>query len=394
MRVRDAACIGDLARIARRRLPPFAFDYLDGGAGEDRGVARNEARLRAVLLEQRHCVGGPVDTGVNLFGQSYAMPFGISPMGMANMLWPDTDVALARVAERERIPYVLSTAATTSIERIVEVAKEMAWFQLYYSRKIEINESLIGRAQHCGIRILVLTVDSVVPQKRNRNHRHGFDLPFRPHPRFLKDILLHPAWSFTTAISGLPNFENFRAYAGVAQQGGSILKVGRFLQSQGKRLIEWDDVARVRELWRGVLVVKGVMNAVDALRFLDMGVDGIWVSNHGGRQLEAAPATIDVLPIIRSSVPSGTPLLFDSGIRGGEDVVKACALGANMAFSGRSFGYGAAAGGAAGASKAFELLALETRYTLLQTGRPSISQVARDCVSVHGSHAPPVAADC
>lgn len=379
MGIVDAACIKDLANIAQRRLPGFAFDYLDGGAGDDAGLLRNEVRLRDILFRTRHCMGGPASTETELFGTRYSLPLGISPMGMANMLWPGMDLILARLAQQARIPYTLSTAGTTSIEAVAEAAPDMAWFQLYISRHREVNEGLLQRAWAAGIRVLAVTVDVPVPQKRNRNHRHRFDLPFRPHPRFLLDLLRHPRWSAAVLRHGLPNFENFLPYAGLAQ-GASIQQVGQYIQSQGKRQLVWDDVARIRDLWRGYLLVKGVLDPEDGARFVHLGADGLWVSNHGGRQLESAPAAIDMLPQIAASIPAGLPLVFDSGIRSGEDVIKARALGATMAFSGRSFAFGAAAGGAEGAAKALALLDLEIRYTLLQIGCPDIAAVDTACL--------------
>lgn len=373
--LRDAASIGDLAAIARRRMPGFAFDYLDGAAGDDRGMRRNEEALAAILFRTRHLVGGPARTAVEFLGRSYKLPTGIAPMGMANMLWPGMDLVLARLAQKVGIPYVLSTAATTSIEQIVEAAPDVAWFQLYVSRDLTINEGLLKRAWAAGIRVLAVTVDVPVPQKRNRNHRHRFDLPFRPHPRFLLDLLAHPRWAVETLRAGMPNFENFVPYAGLAR-GGSIAEVGRFLQAQGKRDLLWEDVERIRGLWPGHLLIKGVMDAEDASRFLRIGADGLWVSNHGGRQLESAPASIDVLRQVRAAVGPHVPVVFDSGVRTGESIAKARALGADLAMSGRAFAYGAAAGGAAGARKAYDLLELETRYTLLQIGCPDINDLS------------------
>jgi (S)-mandelate dehydrogenase len=372
-RLANAASIGDLATLAQRRIPSFAWHYLDGGVGEDRGVKRNEAALERILFRTRHLAGGAADTSVELFGQRYAQPFGVAPVGMANLTWEGTDLALARLAQRESIPYVLSTAGTTSIEEIAKVASDMGWFQLYLSKDNAITADMMRRAWDAGMRVLALTIDVPIGSRRNRAMRGGVALPFRFSRKVLFELATHPAWALATARAGAPKVQNYVPYANNA----NFAVVGKYMADLNKWGIDWDDLRRVRDLWKGHLVIKGVLDPTDAGAMVRLGADGIWVSNHGGRQLESAPAPIDVLADVRDAVGPTVPVLFDSGIRCGEDIVKARALGADMVFCGRGFVYGTGAGGVAGAEKAFTILADQTRRALIQIGCPSIAAMNR-----------------
>ena len=372
MRVANAALIADLGRMAHRRLPGFVFNYIEGGAGEDAGVARNAAAFRDIVFHVRRFAGLAEAVPVSLFGRAYSQAFGVAPIGMANLAWPGADLTLARLAQRENIPYVLSTAGTTSIERIAEAAPDVAWFQLYLSRDDRITHDLIRRAWEAGMRVLVLTVDVPLPSRRNRAIRDGFSLPFRYTGRLVADLARHPLWSLATLRAGVPTLETYARYA----DNPDLQVVGQFIARLNKDGFGWDDLRAVRDLWKGTLVVKGILAPEDAAESVRLGADGIWVSNHGGRQLESAPAPIDVLADVRAAVGDAVPVLVDGGIRGGEDVVKARALGADMAFSGRCFAYGVGAGGEPGARKAFEILAHETLTSLTQIGRRSITDTA------------------
>jgi (S)-mandelate dehydrogenase len=372
-RLASAASIGDLAAMARRRIPSFAWHYLDGGVGEDRGVRRNEDALERILFRVRHLAGGACDPAVELFGQRYAQPFGVAPVGMANLTWAGTDLALARLAQREKIPYVLSTAGTTSIEEIGKAAPDTGWFQLYLSKDNAITADMMRRAWDDGMRVLALTIDVPVGSRRNRNIRGGVALPFRFSRQVLLELATHPAWALATARSGAPKVENYVPYA----HNANFAVVGKYMADLNKWGFDWDDLQRVRDGWKGHLVVKGVLDPADAASMVRLGADGIWVSNHGGRQLESSPAPIDVLADIRDAVGPAAKVLFDSGVRCGEDIVKACALGADMVFCGRGFVYGTGAGGAAGGEKAFTILADQTRRALIQIGCPSIAAASR-----------------
>lgn len=370
MRVDNAACIGDLAQLAQRRLPAFVFNYIAGGAGEDRGVARNEAAFARVLFKARRFAGPASPSPVTLFGRTYGQAFGIAPIGMTNLSSPGGDLILARLAERETIPYVLSTAGTTSIEDVAAAAPN-AWFQLYMSRDGAITRDMVRRAWDAGMRVLVLTVDVPAPSRRNRGIRDGFSLPFRYSARVILDLAMHPAWSLEMQRAGMPTLATYAHYA----KSANIEVVGQFISKLNKYGLSWDDLTDIRAQWQGTLVVKGILEPEDAVEMVRRGVDGIWVSNHGGRQLKSAPASLDVLARVRAALGPTVPILFDGGIRSGEDVIKARALGADMVFSGRCFAYGLGAGGAPGADKAFEILSKEIIAALHQIGCPSLAAV-------------------
>jgi (S)-mandelate dehydrogenase len=376
MRLARTASIEDLRRMAQRRMPGFAFINIDEGAGDDGGLVRNRRAFEERVFRIRRLRPLGADTKVEIFGRSYALPFGAAPVGTANLAWPGTDLALARLAEKENFPYVLSTAATTAIEKIAEAAPSVAWFQLYLSRDPAIAEDLMERARAAGVTVLVVTIDVPASPRRNRSIRGAVSIPFRFTPAVIADLALHPRWAIATLIAGNPQLENYRPYLKTA----NVRYAGRMMGQINKHGIVWDDIARVRERWQGKLVLKGVLDPEDAAKGIAAGADAIWVSNHGGRQHESSPATMDVIAGVRAAVGPGVPVFLDSGVRGGEDVVKAIALGATMAFCGRAFVYGAGARGAAGVERAFDLLKAETVSTMAQIGANAVSALGPDYI--------------
>ena len=370
MKLEQTASIDDLAALARRRLPAFAFDFLDGGAGDEAGCQRNRERLRRILLKPRYGVGVDPVTATSLFGQGYRQPFGIAPVGLGNLAWAGADLCLARLAGESGIPYVLSTVGTTDIETVAAAAPNNTWFQLYLLRRDEVNRDLLRRAWDAGVRVLVVTIDIVASATRRRDTRNGFTIPFHIGPKLAADLLIHLGWSLATLRAGRPSFVNVERYA-----EGTAQPLAEFITAQMRTDLRWDDIQRLRDLWKGTLVVKGVLTPEDALEARRVGADGIWVSNHGGRQLDAAPAAIDAVAGIRAVLGPAIPLLMDSGIRSGEDMVKARLMGADFIFSGRCFYYGMAAGGAAGGARALSLLASDLRRALVQIGCPSFAEL-------------------
>jgi isopentenyl diphosphate isomerase/L-lactate dehydrogenase-like FMN-dependent dehydrogenase len=302
-------------------------------------------------------------TGIDLLGKHYDQPFGIAPIGLCNLVWPDLDDALFALARDKNIPAVLSTAGSASIEDAAKLAGDKLWFQLYLSREERITADLLKRAWDAGVRVLAFTVDVPGPARRNAALRAGFTTALTWNGKLGVDIALHPSWSLSTLMKGSPKLGNFGPYGDSMNQ--SIAQVSR-----GNGLT-WDDLKLVRNLWKGKLVIKGVLEPDDARKMIREGVDGIWVSNHGGRQLEASPATIDVLASIRAAVGPNIPVMIDSGIRSGEDVLKCLGLGADFVFCGRSFLYGAAAFGPKGVLCAYNILAAEVQAGLMQMGCPS-----------------------
>lgn len=347
----------DARRLARRRLPWMVFDYIDGAAGSEAGLLRNRAALDAITLRPRILRDvSQRALQVPLFGQTAGRPFGIAPMGMCNLSGPGADLMLARLAAKHRVPLGISTVASTPMEPLLEVAEGHAWFQLYFSGDGSGSFKLVDRAASAGFDVLVLTVDVPEVGRRPRELRHGFTMPFRIGPRQFIDFALHPHWSLSTLAAGRPDLANF-------QMPGFT-----FDRTESRAKADWDTLKRLRDTWKGRLVVKGVLDAEDALALQAAGVDAIQVSSHGARQLESAPAPILALKAIRKAVGPDFPLFFDSGLRSGEDVLKALAHGAQFAFFGRVLQFAIAAGGEEGLNRLWDVLTSELSIAMAQTG--------------------------
>lgn len=354
----------DARKLARKRLPWMVFDYIDGAAGEGYGEALNLAALRDLRLQPRILVNvRERDLSVRVFDHDGTCPFGISPMGMCNLATPGADLMLARMAARYRVPVGVSTLASTSLERMIEVAQGHAWFQLYLSGDGSSTGRLMERAQAAGYRTLVLTLDVPEVGRRPRELRRGFKMPFRIGPRQFTDFALHPAWSLHTLFAGRPQMANFTA-PGEA-----------FDRTESRASADWSDLERLRAAWPGKLVVKGVLSVADALRLKSAGVDAIEVSAHGGRQLDAAPPPILMLRQIRKALGPAFPLFYDTGLRSGEDVVKAYAMGADFVFLGRPLLFAMAARREAGLRQLWDVFCEEISLTLAQTGKTSMQDL-------------------
>lgn len=358
-----------LRRRARSRGPYFAFEYADGGSGQDdSGIRRNWAALDAVEIVPRYGVMPSLPAcDVELFGRRYAAPIGIAPMGGPSIVWPGADEILARAAQRANIPYTLSTAGGATIERIAEVAPDVFWFQLYRfdSQGHAIEHDLVDRAEKVGCKVLVLTLDVPVATTRARGVVVGLGGAFRPNLRMLYAMARTPGWARALIRNGQPRFVNLRPYVG---ENAGLNDVIAFAQREMGGAFTWDEVAHYRDRWKGKLVVKGVMHPDDAEKAVALGVEGIMVSNHGGRQMELLPATIDVLPAIVAKAGTRATVMMDSGIRSGADVARACALGACAAFAGKAFLWGLGALGEDGAGHVIDLLVEETQSAFGQIG--------------------------
>lgn len=361
----------DARRLARRRLPWMIFDYIDGAAGRETGLHRNRAALDAICLQPRILRDVSARSlGTTLFGMPAGRPFGIAPMGMCNLSGPGADLMLARLAAKHRVPHGVSTVASTPLEQIIEVAQGHAWFQLYFSGDGAGTFKLAERAQAAGYEVLVLTVDVPEVGRRPRELRHGFKMPFRIGPWQFLDFALHPRWSMNTLFRGKPEMANF------AMPGYS------FDRTESRAKADWDTLRRLRDLWKGKLVVKGVLHAGDAERLKAAGVDGIVVSSHGARQLESAPAPIEALKRVRAAVGQEMPVFLDSGLRSGEDVLKALASGADFAFFGRILQFAIAAGGEEGLNRLWAVLTEELSIAMAQTGLNTLDRVLITDVAV------------
>jgi L-lactate dehydrogenase (cytochrome)/(S)-mandelate dehydrogenase len=375
MSVARAASIDDLRRLARKRVPRVAFDYMDGGAESEDGLARNRAAFERLRLVPRYLVDVSVrDISRELFGRRWAMPVGVAPTGLAAMVWPGADFMLARAAAAADVPYILSTAATASLEDVARAAPDHGWFQLYAGRDEAIVDDLVRRAGAAGFPVLVVTVDIPVPGKRDRDLRNGLTLPLRPRADVIFDVLRRPAWLLASARAGSPRFRNIEPY--VEAKRATSLAEAMALQTAGN--FGWSRLARVRAAWRGKMVVKGLLAPDDVRRAADEGADGVILSNHGGRQLDSGPAPIELLPAALEAAQGRIPVMLDSGIRRGGDVLRALALGAAFCFVARATLYGVAAGGQAGAAKALAILKDEVDRTLGQVGCCALAELGPD----------------
>lgn len=378
-RLQRALSIEDLRRLARSRLPRSVFEFIDGGAEDEITLRGNRQALESVQIVPRILtdVSRP-ELSTRVAGTTSAAPLVIAPMGSCMLAWPQADIAIARAAARHGIPYTLSTMATTSIERMADAVQGALWFQLYVLRDHEANFRLVDRARAAGYSTLVVTVDLQAGGKRERDLRNGVSVPMRMSLRHLYEGMTHPGWSWQMLRHGMPRFENVQGLLGDESAGLTIAaRVGQNLDAA----FDWDGLSRLRERWPGKLLVKGVEHPMDALRLASMGVDGIWVSNHGGRQLDGAQPSARALPRLHRALKGQVPLILDSGIRRGVDILKARALGASAVAIGRAALFGAACGGEAGVLRALDILTDELRLSMKLAGTPRIEGVDHDLLA-------------
>jgi (S)-mandelate dehydrogenase len=386
MRLSDAVNIEDLHRMAKRRLPKIAFDFIEGGLEDERGLERNTAAFHKHLLLPRYLVDvSQRDQTASLFGRAYASPFGISPTGGAGLFRRGADLMLAEAAAEANIPYIMSGASNDAIEAAARVAPNNTWYQLYASSDARVREDMIRRTADAGLDALVLTVDVPVSSKRERNIRNGFAnvrggllQALSLKPSILLEALTHPLWivEYLRHGGGTPMLQNWQPYAPSGADAEEVYNFSRALMPYNAQT--WRDLETYRRLFPRNLVVKGVMHPGDAIRAAEIGADGIIVSNHGGRQLDQAPASLDVLPAIKAAVGDRLTVMLDSGVRRGADILIAFCLGARFVFMGRPTLYGAAAGGIAGVKKAIEIFRNEVDLVMAQIGCPSLAELGPD----------------
>lgn len=369
--------VEDFRSLARRRLPKSIFEFVDGGAGQELTLTANRSDFERIRLVPRVLtdVSRP-DLTTSLWSQTLPTPLVISPMGSCALVRPGADIAIARAAAARGIPYTLSTMATTSIERMAKAVEGPLWFQLYVLKDFDFNRQLVRRAEETGYSTLVVTVDLQAGGKRGKDLRNGISIPLRPSPRHLWEGLAHPGWSLQLLRGGLPQFENVRGYLGDTSAGLTIAaRVGSNLHAG----FNWDDFLQIRDWWKGRLLVKGVLHPGDAASLVAAGADGIWVSNHGGRQLDGAISSIDALPAICQALGTRVPIIIDSGIRTGMDTIKAKARGACASAIGRAALFGAVAG-EAGAAKVLDILLDEIVTGLKLCGLPCFEQAGPELI--------------
>ncbi|ARP97779.1 alpha-hydroxy acid oxidase [Pseudorhodoplanes sinuspersici] len=363
-----------LEKTARRRVPRFAFDFVEAGTGGHLGVRHNREALDGIQIVPRYGAAASVSTDVELFGMRYATPIGIAPVGTDGLIWPGATLALAHTAATARIPYIVGTLASASLETVASICPDSFWFQLYGlpAKDHAVSFDLLKRAAAAGAHALVVTLDAPVRPKRPKDMRNGLVVPFRPTPRTVFDVASSPLWALQLLKAGTPGFPNVERYLGTKP---TLAASAGFVQREIKGTFSWDEMRRLRDQWPRALVVKGVLHPGDAEQAIAIGADGVLVSNHGGRQSDAAPPAIDVLPGIVAAVGTKTTVLFDSGIQSGLDAMRALALGAQAVFCGRAFLFGLGALGDSGSDYVADLLADELRVAMAQHGVATFGQL-------------------
>jgi len=381
MRLNDCYNIEDLRLMARARLPKGVFDYMDLGTEDLIALRNNRRRLDEIKLLNKVLVDvSAIETSRTLFHHKMALPLAIAPTGIAGVAWYEGELELAKAAAHAGVPFTLATGSNTPMEKIAQEAGGTLWYQLYLWRNKQLSYDLIKRVYHAGFKTLIWTVDIGLGANREHNKRNGFNLPYRLNTKSVIDMLSHPAWMTNVMgryllTSGMPRHANYPP-----QFQDKI--TGHATSDKALRAdqVSYDDIDRLRDIWPGKLLIKGIMRADDAQKCVERGADGIIVSNHGGRNMDSAPSTLDVLPSIVSAVGDRTNVIVDSGVRRGSDIVKCLALGAKMVLTGRATLYGVSAGGFDGACKALGFLDDELRRTMSYIGARTIDDIDQDCL--------------
>ncbi|WP_343671392.1 alpha-hydroxy acid oxidase [Paraburkholderia heleia] len=372
-RLAGALSIGDLRKLAQRALPRVLFDYVEGGPDDERGIEHNRDVFNHWALVPRYMQDVSYrSTATSILDTRHSAPFGVGPTGFAGLLRPGADLMLARAANEAGLPFVLSGVSNATLESVAAEIGEALWFQLYPSRDRRISDDMVRRAESAGVTHLVVTVDLPVTSNRERDARNGFGFPPALKPSGYLEAMTHPAWCLRYLTSGgAPVFANWTEYA---SEDSSASDVARLIKSNSPAMFTWTDVRRLRDSWPHKLIVKGILHLDDALNAQRHGVDALIISNHGGRQLDRAIASINALPLIRREVGDDFPLMIDGGVRRGSDIAIALCLGANFVFVGRPTLYGVAAAGEAGAGRAIQILRTEFDRVMGQLGatRPEI----------------------
>ena len=365
--------IDDAIRLSKKRLPKLVFDFIDGASGDDKLAEINSKALDQIRLEPK--VFRNVENrnlSKKIFDFHFDYPFGFAPMGMTNLSWPDADKMIAKESAYNNIPTCVSMASSTTLEDMFTFSEGHSWMQIYIFQSEEFIMELLKRAESIGYKVLILTVDVPILSRRARDDRNGFGYPFKIGPKQFLDFALHPQWSLTTLFKGAPQPMNY-----VTSKSGDQI----FRRKESRGATDWNTLKRVRDAWKGKLIIKGVMNSEDALKIKEAGADAIQVSNHGGRQLDSATASINALPLIRKALGDDFPILFDSGIRSGSDILRALALGANFVMFGRPLMYAIGADGARGLRRIINLIKEELSTNLGLVGLTDINEVDKKIIA-------------
>ncbi len=361
--------ISDLRERARRRVPHFVYEYLDSATGIEDQHKRNMAALNAVQL-MPSVLEGPMefDLSTSFMGRDYPVPFGCAPVGMSGIMWPRAEKILAAACAKEGIPYCMSSTATVEPEDLAPYIGDQGWFQMYMPRDKGIRSDMLTRAKKAGFHTLILTVDVPVDSRRERQRRANLKIPPKLNAAMIWSMMIHPEWTIGTLREGIPSLKFYEGYVDQSKTYDSTLHAGHIIRG----MPGWSDVEELRAEWDGPMLVKGVLKTDDAKRLVDMGTDAIWVSNHTGRQFDGGPTSIDILPGMRKALPD-TPLIFDSGITGGLDILRALALGADFVMMGRAFHYAVGALSEKGPPHLVDILKDDMMLNMGQIGARNLS---------------------
>jgi len=356
--------VTDLRKRAMVKMPKFAFEYLDGGCNEDINLDKNRTDLQKIeLMPQYLSKFDKSNLETELFGHTYAAPFGIAPVGLQGLMWPNSPEILAKAAFSHNVPFILSTVTTSSIERVAELTEGKSWFQLYHPAEEKVKRDLLDRAANAGTDVLVILADVPTFGYRPRDVRNGLAMPPSMSIKNILEVFKKPDWAIQTLIHGQPAFKTMEKYM---PKGLNLKKLGEFMDATFSGRLNEDRIASIRDQWKGKLVIKGVVNEIDAQKAINLGVDGLIVSNHGGRQLDAGQSSIVPMTHLAKKYKNEIKIMVDSGLRGGPDIARAMANGAEFTFMGRSFMYGVGALGKDGGNHTISLMKREFQQVMEQ----------------------------
>ena len=373
---RKVHSVNDARKLAKKRLPKLVFDFVDGASGDEKLSEINSIALDQLRLLPRVLIN--VENRKfqkNILGFDFNFPFGFAPMGMCNLTWPGADFMLANQSLNNNIPLCLSMAASSTLEDIYKKTEGRSWLQIYIGQDEEFVIDMLNRAKNVGYEVIILTVDVPVLSRRVRDEKNGWNVPFKMGFKQFIDFALHPNWSLSTLIKGAPKPMNYQ----ISNSGK------RFIRGESRGATDWNTLKRIRDIWKDKLIVKGVMSVEDALKIKSYGADAVYVSNHGGRQLDSAPIAIKSLEAIRQAVGEKYPLIFDSGIRTGSDIVRALALGADYVMIGRPLMYAIGADGEQGLQRIVEIIKEELSTTLGLVGLNDINDISSKIIDKENS---------
>ena len=366
--------VSDMVGVAKRRMPHFAAEYLFAGTGYDEALENNRKAFNEVFLVPQY-LKGTVNPNLKtkLFGYEYDAPFGMAPVGMTSLMWPGAEIALSKMSVKNNIPFSLSTVSCTSVEEVGKHLDGNGWFQLYPPADKAIRNDLLKRAKDSGFKNLIITADIPASSRRERLRMAGVSVPPKNNLRTFFQAAICPSWSIGTLINGIPAFGTMDQYSDGSWHGNAKSKAG-FAGSQMQRYLDWDYLKEVRDIWKGPIILKGLMDIEDAIKTTKF-VDAIYLSNHGGRQLDIAPSTLQILPEIRKKVGSKFPIIIDSGFYSGQDICKGLMLGADFVMTGRPFIIGLAALGSKGANHVHDILKDELSNIMEQVCAENIKEL-------------------